>query len=631
MARAKPAPTVATDDIRPPPNVAWLLLSTLYLHPLNPRQEPPEAEIEALAASILTAGLIQNLSGFADRQIRFRPGHEKANPDDTGIVAGGRRLRALQLLAARGQWQDLVPVQITTDADLARQWAGAENETQRGLPVADRIRAYDQMARAGSSHEAIASAFTTPLTDVRRLLALANLPPDAIDALRNNLISFDIAKLLTTASSPELQAAALRSALLKDKPDWQIRDMLRKGAIEGNNKLAKFVGLDAYHAAGGTSTDDLFANHAILHDAGLLDRLATQKGLEAVEEIRSAEHWAWAEFTQGHHWEITQNMTRRAAPKIELPAGDADRLEHLESLNADIITDAEAAELLALTLRSETRDYSDDYRATSGIVGNIDDKGVLKIDRGWRRKTDEARSAAESADGSIDISPVAAEASLPQNLRDDLRRIRLICIQAALVEDAALCHDLLALHLTRRVKTWDQPFALDQTHATPPEKADGLNIPARLCSPQVEGIGDDAAVALKVWLTTDAAAIDRAAVAGIARAFCRTEGAFVDLIHARRPIAPRAIWTPTAPGFLNRVSAGYLDAMWRDLVPDEGSLQAGFASLTKKQKSAELAGLFSDASVREAIGLSRDQNAIIDAWTPEELRFDRPSQPEDQE
>lgn len=52
-----------------------IALSDLYLHPLNPRREPPETEIEALAASIAAVGLLQNLSGLADHQIKFRPGH----------------------------------------------------------------------------------------------------------------------------------------------------------------------------------------------------------------------------------------------------------------------------------------------------------------------------------------------------------------------------------------------------------------------------------------------------------------------------------------------------------------------------------------------------------------------------
>ena len=41
-------------------------LSNLSLSPMNPRQNVPAAEVEDLAESIWTAGLIQNLAGIMD-------------------------------------------------------------------------------------------------------------------------------------------------------------------------------------------------------------------------------------------------------------------------------------------------------------------------------------------------------------------------------------------------------------------------------------------------------------------------------------------------------------------------------------------------------------------------------------
>ena len=58
-------------------------LDQLYLHDLDPRQDVSDAEIETLAQSINICGLLQNLSGLKDSEGKI------------GIVAGGRRLRAL--------------------------------------------------------------------------------------------------------------------------------------------------------------------------------------------------------------------------------------------------------------------------------------------------------------------------------------------------------------------------------------------------------------------------------------------------------------------------------------------------------------------------------------------------------
>ena len=58
----------------------------LYVSPLNPRTVFSPEGIEALAENIRQLGLIQNLAGLRDEAGKV------------GIVAGGRRLRALELL-----------------------------------------------------------------------------------------------------------------------------------------------------------------------------------------------------------------------------------------------------------------------------------------------------------------------------------------------------------------------------------------------------------------------------------------------------------------------------------------------------------------------------------------------------
>ncbi|MGR3599165.1 MAG: hypothetical protein ACU0FH_01990 [Heliomarina sp.] len=62
-------------------------LSKLYLHPINPRQNGAPEDTAAMAASIEINGLIQNLAGYEDPK----------KPGKIGIVAGGRRLRAVEL------------------------------------------------------------------------------------------------------------------------------------------------------------------------------------------------------------------------------------------------------------------------------------------------------------------------------------------------------------------------------------------------------------------------------------------------------------------------------------------------------------------------------------------------------
>ena len=105
--------------------IIYASLSQLFLHDLNPRHEVGQEDVEALADSIKTCGLLQNLSGIKDDSGKI------------GIVAGGRRLRALTYLAETDPKQETVtsiPVLLTDDIVQAEMWANAEN-TARELSL----------------------------------------------------------------------------------------------------------------------------------------------------------------------------------------------------------------------------------------------------------------------------------------------------------------------------------------------------------------------------------------------------------------------------------------------------------------------------------------------------------------
>ena len=118
-------------------SITYALLDQLYLHEMNPRQEVSDAEIASLAESIRLCGLLQNLAGIEDDKGRV------------GIVAGGRRLRALQHLSAQDADHFAVaaiPVRLASDLVQAEGWANAENTARADLDPADEIRAYGRLA-----------------------------------------------------------------------------------------------------------------------------------------------------------------------------------------------------------------------------------------------------------------------------------------------------------------------------------------------------------------------------------------------------------------------------------------------------------------------------------------------------
>ncbi len=102
------------EQIAKAPAIEYIPLADLYLSDFNPRQEVDEAETAFLADSIATCGLIQNLSGLRDQDGKVE------------IVAGGRRLRALQLAVKLDPSLDPVPVILAPNSETARIWANVK-------------------------------------------------------------------------------------------------------------------------------------------------------------------------------------------------------------------------------------------------------------------------------------------------------------------------------------------------------------------------------------------------------------------------------------------------------------------------------------------------------------------------
>jgi ParB family transcriptional regulator, chromosome partitioning protein len=619
---AEPAPSASpADPIRP--FVRPCLWDALYLHPLNTRSEPPDAEIAALADSIATQGLLQNLMGFLD----------PARPHMIGIVAGGRRLRALTLLIERGDWaaDRPIPVLLTADEDLAAAWAGTENEARQGLHPADEVRAYRDLRRRGQTPETIARTFAVTVSHVHRRLALATLPETALDALRAGTLSIETARILTLAKSEKQAKSALERLLSGNLSRWQLKDELTKNTVSAGNARVRYVGLDAYVQAGGTLTTDLFEDAQYLHDTALIDQLAQAKGDAEVKALREAGGWAWAQFLIDPNKFQHSDYDRIQGTEPELPEGDLDRLQELEETDPDDLTAEAQAELAALQARFAPT-FTDEERATGGVIAHLNYRGEVVEAGVFRRKGDAPPDAGTATeDNTVETRRAdPPEAAMPQNLKDDLTAIRLLSIQYALASQPQLLIDLLAWQASAGLSPYSPPFAIQITAPrNRPERPEGTQDVPSLVAPQPDYRADPTPDRFTAFQATGRDQIDRALTWALARAYARPTGTMADWLATQVQPDPRALWSPTAAGFLSRVSGSYLDRLWADLVPpsDLDPVHATFRGLPKKDKAKRLDALFNDMSTREALGLSREQNAAIDAWLPEELRFAAPASP----
>jgi len=79
--------------------------------------------------------------------------------------------------------------------------------------------------------------------------------------------------------------------------------------IEASDKLARFVGLEAYQAAGGLTRADLFGSEVYLEKPDLLHTLAEKK-LDAIRQALEAEGWVCVEVKPERDYEFVHRCGR---------------------------------------------------------------------------------------------------------------------------------------------------------------------------------------------------------------------------------------------------------------------------------------------------------------------------------
>lgn len=604
-----------------PQTTALVDVQSLYLHPLNPRQDHDPADIEALARSIAINGLMQNLSGFADPE-----------REGTGIVAGGRRMAALQLLITGAVTVEnpatidfmAIPVTITADPAMALSWAGTEGATQRPLAPADEIRAYAAMANQGETPQAIADAFAQTRGYVLKRLKLATLPEPTMMALRSGRISLETAQALTLCNSAEQHETFLRTATTDRyaSPDW-IRRQIIADKVPSTERRAAYVGLDLYKLEGGKMEDDLFQDQQLLHDAALLDRLFKEKLTTAADRLKEERGLAQVVPILDRYlpYGRTDKLNPAARQTVELPEADAKELEDLhERGEIEELSDEELARLEELEAR-ELGDYSEDDIAAGTAFIYVDSEGTLKVAELYlplgKASTDSASDTGAS---------IAAKPPITQTGTEDLHRIERIALQTHMITQPELALDLLAFHLNHELYSWSGPFHIQATEQdAEPSATDEVRIDKRLNERiRTQSSGDIAA---------DFAAFQalgkkhRNAVLATELA-CLMNAPFGSSINAALMqtlrLTPRSVWTPTAANHFKACQSERLDSIWRELAcaddAEDDASMTRFKGLKKAEKCEELEALFNDASTQGALGLSRAQVAAIDAWLPVELR-----------
>ncbi len=189
----------------------------------NPRHIFDKARIKGLAASIKEDGVLQNLIVEPNGDGKYH------------VRTGKRRYLALKLLKQKGVIDDEYKVPVTVKKNLdesdARRIATVENVQREPLDPIDEAEAFASLLQNGSGFDDVSAKTGVSGQTIRRRLALANLCPEAKDAVRKGELSLSVAEALTLGTETQqqffiealhegahLEAHEVRETILAEKP-----------------------------------------------------------------------------------------------------------------------------------------------------------------------------------------------------------------------------------------------------------------------------------------------------------------------------------------------------------------------------------------------------------------------------
>jgi ParB family chromosome partitioning protein len=382
-------------------------LNKLVPSPRNVRRSTDEQADLQLKADIEARGLLQNLVVTSAAKPR----------GSFAVEAGGRRLKALQSLAVEGKLpktHEVCCLVLEGGPAAAQEASLAENFQRLSMNPADECVAFQQLIEQGSDVEGIARRFGLTVRFVEGRLRLASLAPVVFEALGAGEISLDVAKAYAATPDQERQAYVFEQMSRgygAAHPD-SIRRMMTQATASATDRRARFVGEEAYVAAGGRIERDLFADDAATRwlDVAILERLACEK-MEALAAEAAAQGglgWvrptldAWIGGAQTHG---LRRVPLQAPPLTDEESAAVDSLEgEIEDLALGL-EDEEASEEARDEAEAKIRELGDRIDAIVNKPPVIDEElkprvgAFLMLDEQGRPRLDTGLYAEISAEG----------------------------------------------------------------------------------------------------------------------------------------------------------------------------------------------------------------------------------------
>ena len=463
-----------------------LAISALVPSANNARTTPSPEEWhhDELVASIGSHGLFQSLL--------VQPAARKNRYE---VIAGGRRLAALRELVkkkvlASNHEVPCIVCDERLDDIVALEHSLAENLMRLPMNPADEWQAFAKLADEGIPVDEIAFRFGCSPRRVKQRLRLGNVLPDILDAYRDGSIDGSIVRAFAATDDVDRQRTVWED--IRNDPDpthFMVRRALAKDTLYASSPLARFVGLEAYRTAGGSTIEDLFEDtdaRTEIRDPDLLHTLAHDRLTILAKDIDSL--WNTVKIdpsphpnTIGYRTLAVPNPAPRSTKRIseaftkaESRYHEATSRLHDDPDNADLATKANEAywtfqvaesrynaarftktqhkvsvAILSINLHGDPQitdslidmDIDDPYWAEQAAANQAATNGITQSTNGAAAPANGAAPPAPDADAADPRKP-----PYTKDTRHDLRATRNAVLKAALAKNYATAFDL-ALYL----------------------------------------------------------------------------------------------------------------------------------------------------------------------------------------